>query len=737
MLVIYAEKGDVANKIAAALGGFKLPSGTEITFKNLKAQEKAVKKFQRDQGYLDIFFHGVPCKVTWGYGHQYGLKDVFEYDPRLKPWRVRPVCYIPEQFELHPLTSSEANFKRLLDQQRRITAELFKKADRIINATDDDREGELIFAYIYEAVKCRVPYERVHFTDQTEAGIRHAFDSLIPSSKVRNIELAGRARSIYDWLIGTNLTTRMTLKFPGNDVLSIGRVQTPVLKMLADREEAILTFKSEPFWNLKATFTTGKSETYKATYKEEKMRDKAKADKILAEIKGEPGTVTSIVQKNVRKEVPLLYSQSALQIDANRLFGYSSKKTLEISQALYEGGYTTYPRTKSQFLTDEMEPVVVDTLTALSALPQLKSYLDSKPLKPGAKFFNSKKVESHFAIIPTTSVPSSLPPDQQNIYDLICFSLIRTIYPDAMLTKTVVETTVKLYDFTTIGTAIINAGWMAVAHKPKESLIPLLSKGNSVSGAYEVKEGKTEPPKRFDDASLIAAMKSAGKDLEDKELRKILADPKNEGIGTEATRSEIIETLLRRGYVERKGKCFHVTDKGLNLIHNIPVTDMLSPEFTAKMEQKLSSIADGTLDYSMFLDEIMNQTRTWCDAVEHIAAPAAKGAAKKSRYGAPPIEENEEKPKAGKKTATLGECPMCGKKIIRGRFGYYCSGHPGCRFAVNATILSHRMSDANIRALLSKGKTPIIKDFVSKNGKKFEAHLTLDAADGSIKFVFP
>lgn len=317
--------------------------------------------------------------------------------------------------------------------------------------------------------------------------------------------------------------------------------------------------------------------------------------------------------------------------------------------------------------------------------------------------------------------------------------MIRTIYPDAILSKTAVKTTVKSYPFSTNGTAIVDIGWMAVAFKAKESLLPLLAKGENVSGAYEVKEGKTEPPKRYDDATLVAAMKSAGKDLADEELRKILADPKIEGIGTEATRSDIIETLVRRGYAERKGKAFYATDKGIQLIHNIPVTDMLSPEFTARMEQKLSAIADGTLDYAAFLDEVMSQTRSWCEAVENIkAAPSAMPSVRKSMYCAPPLEEESSKSSTAKKTSALGKCPMCGNDVVRGRFGFVCNGHPGCKFAISGTILSHKMSDANVKALLSKGKTPVIKGFVStKTGKSFDAYLSLDEADGSIKFIFP
>lgn len=733
MIVIYAEKMDVANKIAAALCGFLLPDGTKITFKNLSSNKEKVEKFQRSQGYLEITFQSKPCKVTWGYGHLYSLKDVFGYDPSLKIWSKRPICYVPKHFELQPIVSQNSGFNKVLERQRSIVAKLLNTADEIINATDDDREGELIFAYIREAIGCKVPFQRVRFTSQTEEGIKDAFAHLIPSSEVKNIELAGRARSIYDWLIGTNLTTRMTLKINDHSVWSVGRVQTLVLKMLADLEKQISSFISTPFWNLKATFTTAKGETYQATYKEEKMKDKAKAEAILHEIDGTKGIVTNVTSKSSKKEIPLLYSQTALQIDASKLFGYSAKQTLDIAQTLYEDGYTTYPRTKSQYLNDDMVKTVISVLNSLKGAAQFKPFLDGKKLDPNPKFFNSKKVDGHFAIIPTGIIPSSLPKEQENIFNLICYSIIRTIYSDATLSKTTVETAVDSYLFHSSGTAIIDPGWMAVAYKSKETLLPALSKGEVVSGKYEVKEGKTEPPKRYDDGSLVAAMRAAGKNLEDDELRKVLADPKVEGIGTDATRAEIIDTLIRRKYVERKGKSFYVTEKGMQLIDHFPAVDMLSAEFTAKMEQNLTAISKGELDYDTFITDIIKQTTEWCNAVERIARPAS-APTRKITYCAPPLEASSSKATVKE---NVGPCPMCGREIKHGMYGYYCP-NSSCKFKLPAVVLSHNITTSDVKSLLNKGKTRLIKDFVSKKtGNQFSAYLVLDPADGSIKFVYP
>lgn len=739
MLVIYAEKADVANKIAAALCGFRLPDGTNINFKNLAANKKAVEAFQKKQGYLDITFKGEPCKVTWGYGHLYGLKDVFGYDPALKSWKNRPSCFVPDRFELQPTSSNLPAFEKLLNQQRNVAKRLLNSADHIINATDDDREGELIFAYVCEASGCRKPFQRVHFTSQTESGIKEAFDHLIPSSAVKSVEMAGRARSIYDWLIGTNLTTRMTLKIGDGEVWSVGRVQTLVLKMLGDREKAIRDFVPSPFWNIKAVFTTDDGKQYAGTYKEEKIKDKAKAEAVLAAVKGQDGKIVDVKNKTTHKEVPLLYSQTALQIDANKAYGYPAKDTLRIAQSLYDNGYVTYPRTKSTYLNDDMRPTVISVLEALSKTARYGPYLTGKSLTPDGKFFNSKKVESHFAIIPTWTIPSSLSKEEQNIYDLICYSVIRTIYPDATLSNTTVATDVKGYLFLSKGTAIIDPGWMAVAYKSRETLLPALKTGEHVTGKYENKEGKTEPPKRYDDASLVAAMRTAGKDLEDEELRKILSDPKVEGIGTEATRADIIETLVRRKYAERTGKSFVVTEKGMQLLNQLPAIDMLSPEFTARMEQKLSAIENGTLAYDDFLREVTHQTKEWCAAVDALKVPTPKTSSGMT-YCAPPLDEDELSsaiPAKPKGPQAIGNCPMCGQPVLSSRKGYFCKGQPDCRFAIGKTICSHAITDGEVKALLTKGKTRLIKDFVSKKtGNSFSARLTLDDSDGSIHFSY-
>jgi DNA topoisomerase-3 len=741
LIVIYAEKADVGNKIAAALGGFNL-GGIHIDFKNRKKYEEEIKKLQRQQGYLDTTFNGQECKVTWGYGHLYGLQNTEEYNKDYKTWKNRPVCFIPERFLLHPITSSTPAFQKILDRQRKLAKDLFSKAEYVVCATDYDREGSLIFSYVCEASNYRKPFKRVLFTSQTEEGIKDAFSNLISSKDVMNVEFAGRARGIYDWCIGTNLTTQMTLKFPGNKVLSIGRVQTPVLKMIVDREEAIKNFVPKISWNIKGNFgDSSTSKYYSGLYKGDGNITKEAADDILKEIEGKPGKITSIESKKVSKEVPLLYSQTSLQIDASKIYGYTAKDTLDAAQYLYENGYASYPRTKSQYLTDDMQGDVEKILAALSKSPRYSALVAGGTVKTPKRFFNSEKVISHFAIIPTSEVPTSLNKIQQDIYDLIAYSLIRTIYPNAILEKTSLVTTVNdKYDFNSSGTRIIDEGWLAVASGQKETFLPYLKQGEILPGQYEAKETKTEPPKRYDDGSLVKAMKTAGKDLDDAEFKAILADPNVEGIGTDATRAEIIETLVKREYIYRKGKSFYAADKGINLIHSIPVPDMMSPEFTARMEQNLSKIENGSLDYNEFLEQVFKQTREWCEIVANFSGTTALSSGASSSkyvptgktYSAPPIKETKT---TGGKSMPPVKCPVCGENMKPGLKAWNCSSD-SCDFHIFRTMLSHTLTDKEMKDLLKKKRTGVIKDFVSKKtGKQFSARLTLDDSN-NIKFDF-
>ena len=707
MITILAEKPDVGNKIAAALDQITLATGKTVDFAVLKANERAVKAQQAKDGFLKIRYENDDCYVTWGFGHLVQLKDAADYDPAYKNWRKLPAPFIPHPYELR-LRTDGSSFDARTKKQFALIKKLFNQSDRIINATDFDREGEVIFSYIYELAGCHKPVQRVCFASQTKEGILDAFAHLKSREEVQNIELSGRMRGIADWVVGINLTVAMTLHSRAKgEVYSIGRVQTPTLKMLVDRELAVREFQPTPYWVLDANFTTARKETYAATHRKKRFSDRAEAERIQKKIDGKPGTVTAIDEKRTERDVPQLYSLSALQMDANAKYGMTLKETLAAVQALYDGGYTTYPRTDSRYLTEDMAPTVN---RVLDSLVKNETYA---PLIEGRKrsfarwrYFNNKKVESHFAIIPTVSRPKSLSGNQAKIYDLICRSVICMLYGKAVLNHRTVTTVVEGEPFVSTGSTIVDPGYMAVTGAEKETTLPDLAVGQVVKGAYELKEKETEPPKRYTDKTLLAAMIAAGKDLEDEELKKILADPSVAGIGTPATRDAIIETLIKRGYAERSKKALSATDKGIALIRTLPIEAIQSPALTAKWEKRLHEIERGNERADTFQSDIERSVAFWCKEIRNAPAPDI--------------------PKTAPQPDETIPCPVCGKPLKKQSWGYGCSGYKdGCRFSVGR-ICGKLLTEAQLKKLVTARDTGLLKGFKSKNGKPFSAHLILD-----------
>ena len=702
MITILAEKPDVGNKIAAALDKITLASGKEVTFAALKANERAVKSQQAKDGFLRIRYLDQDCFVTWGFGHICELKEPEDYDPAYKNWYKRPLPFIPETYQL----KVKDGHKKQFDLIRR----MFLKSDRIINATDFDREGEVIFSYIYELTGATAPVKRVCFASQTKEGILEAFSGLKDWSDVKTIEAAGRMRGLADWVVGINLTVAMTLRNRARGTsLSIGRVQTPTLKMLVDRELQIRDFKPETYWTLDAVFRTAANETYPATHQAKRFADRAAIEAVLLKIAGKPGVVTAVNEKREEKNPPQLYSLSALQMDANAKYGMTLKQTLDAAQALYDGGYTTYPRTDSRYLTEDMVPTVNRVLDSLAANPDYAPLIEGRARKfAKARYFDDKKVESHFAIIPTTSRPGNLSGNNAKIYDLIAKSVICMLYGKAVLNKTSVTTNVGGEDFVSSGSTIVDPGFMAVTGRDKETELPALCAGETVSGTYEVKEKETEPPKRYTDKTMLAAMIAAGKDLEDEELKKILADPSVAGIGTPATRDAIIETLLKRGYAERNKKTLSATDKGIALIQGLAVESVKSPALTAKWEKRLHEIERGNEDPAQFRKDIEKTVAVWCREIRE--APAVSSLSDGQLV--PPVP-----------------CPVCGRPMKKYSWGYGCSGYKeGCRFSVGM-ICKKVLTENQFRKLLKDRDSGLVSGFRSKAGKSFRAHLVLDASN--------
>lgn len=691
---IYAEKFSMAKIIAQALN-----------------EKGSVKN---NKGYYTIIYKGEETFVTCGVGHLCGLKQAEDYNPDYKNWKNMPIPFIPEKFE----TKKE---KKTLSQTK-VVADLFKKSDFIINATDCDREGELIFYYLYTTLKCKVPYKRVNIQSTQEEAIKDAFNDLKTPAEVKNITDAGLARSIADWLVGGNATAAMTLGFSEKDVLSIGRVQTPTLNILVKREKEIKAFKPELYWSLVATFTTDKKETYTAKHKTDRFKDASEVSAILSKIKGKQGKVTSVDVKEEKRSTPNLNSLASLQMICNSKFGYTLKQTLDIAQSLYEKGLITYPRTDSQYLTEDMEGTVNDILNALSKNnSEYNKLIVGRPRKFDKKhYFDDSKVSSHYAIIPTKKAPSGLSKWEENVYDTVCRSLIIMLYGPATIELTTVTTTVEGEPFISKGSVIKDAQWMLVSSASKEEFLPSLSINDTVTGTFEEQEKETKPPKRYTDKTLLMAMLNAGEQLEDEEMRKILAvKDKKGGIGTEATRANIVETLVKRGFVVREKKNIIPTEKGLKLIDAIPIEDIKSPVVTGEWELRLNKIANGTESFDKFIEDMKATTTKWCREI--IEASKSSGS------------KVSTKADSGNTTVSLS-CPLCGKPLRKMNWGWGCSGYKeGCKFSIGS-IAGKKLTDTQVKQLVEKGKTSEIKGFTSKAGKKFSAKLKME--DGKVSFDF-
>jgi len=593
MIVMFAEKPDMGRIIASALGG---------------------NSVRRHNGYLEVDYAGEKHFITWGFGHLYGLKDAKDYDPAYARWDLCYFPFFPTKYEIKPRGDAAAQVK--------IVNELFNKADLIVNAADADREGELIFAYAYQASGARKPIKRLWLQSTTTDAVREAYDSMRDGIEMRSLEHAARARSAIDWCIGINMTIFATKRFPGQtgrQVISIGRVQTPTLAMLVERELAIRNFVSQPFFNVIAEFTA-ENGVYTGTYEKEKLPTREEAEKIIELLCGKSGTVAKIESKKEKRQPPYLYDLSTLQMDANSKLGLTAQQTLDIAQKLYEKQLLTYPRTTSRFLPTDMKDKVKNILHSLEKLPEYSGYLSGLKFAAFTKrHFDDKKVESHFAIIPTTKKPSGLNPNEQAIYDLVAKSLIRIAHPAAEVLKTKVITDVDGYKFKSSGDSIINEGWFKVDAMPKKSdVIPPLSVGDAVTGQFSVKEGKTEPPKRYTDKTLIGAMESAGKEIEDEEARMLM---KGSGIGTPATRASIIETLMRRGFAKREKKSIVPTESGIALITWLPIETLKSPAMTGEMEKRLYGIEHSTENPVAVLRAIENSVLDWCAQLRQLPIP--------------------------------------------------------------------------------------------------------------------
>jgi DNA topoisomerase-3 len=642
VIVVLAEKPSVARDLA----------------RNLKATAKR-------QGY----FEGNGYQVTWAYGHLVELKQPHEYDASYKKWRLEDLPIVPEHFQLKVIGS------KLARGQFKIVRDLFRGASSLICATDAGREGELIFRRILAlSGASRKPAKRLWLSSLTPQAIKSALAAMRPLSVYDPLADAARCRSEADWIVGLNATRAYTVRHGKSQLWSVGRVQTPVLAMIVGRDDEIRHFKPEKFWEL---FTNYRDTTFKHTGK--RFDKEASAQAQLQRVTGQPFTITGVTEKRETLKPPLLYDLTALQRDMNIRYNLSAANTLKIAQRLYEAKLITYPRTDSRFLSNDMKSqvprVLGDLATAGKATEVGRLNLQNLPMT--GRVFNNARVSDHHAIIPTGKPPSLSGLDAK-VYDVIVTRFIAVFYPPCEKLRTIVDGVSAEIPFQAKGVRVIKPGWTILESKPKkpedeDQELAAFSNGESGPHAPSIKEGVTKPTRHFNEGTLLSAMETCGKTVDDEQLKEAL---KERGLGTPATRAQIIETLLTREYIQREGKKnLTATEAGRYLIALITNPNLKSAELTGEWEGQLKAMEQGKLPAETFMRDIVSYTQSII-------------------HQADAVDEHK-----------LGDCPQCGKPIIEGQRGFGCSGwQDGCKFVLWKTHAHLSFGPDQARQLLQLGR---------------------------------
>jgi DNA topoisomerase III len=802
--LVIAEKPSVGRDLARALPG----------------------PFAKREGWLE----GPEHVITWAVGHLVQLAEPDEYDAKYKRWRMADLPIVPPRFRL--VVRDERSRK----QFSVVRAQLHRDdIDEVINACDAGREGELIFAYLYEQAKATKPVRRLWLSSMTQGAIKAAFSRLRPAEELQALEEAARSRSEADWIVGMNATRAATIRLRSSfdGAVSLGRVQTPTLAIVARREQEIRDFKPEPYWLVEATFVAdgpeprpaggnepaaavataasseraaaervyvgryhapgkgaaGKGNGERAGSRRDepagaqdgeaaasgeaeeaggetaagghsgsgpRIGSEQAALRIVEACRDRPGVITKLERRKQREQAPLLYDLTSLQRDANTRYGYSAKRTLGAAQRLYEEHKAlTYPRTSSRYLGSDMVAEIKPTaqlVGATSEYAKAAAYVTGLDLLPLARVINDAKVSDHHAIIPTSSEHrlEKMGPDERRIYDLVVRRFLAVFHPDAELEATRIETTVSGHLFRTSGRVLVVPGWRAVYGELSEAervraaavagqaagadaeraqagrtepadedagahqQLPRLSEGEDVqTRTVESLRKETKPPRRYSDASLLAAMETAGKLVDDEELREAM---KESGIGTPATRAAIIERLIEVGYLEREGRALVATEKGMNVVALLDRHALTSPHLTGEWEHRLGKIEQGEDSRALFMGDI-------------------------ARFAGETVSELDSKLNGARiPRANLGPCPVCGRDIIENRKGYSCWSRedPGCGFVIWKSKVGKQLPATVARELIRTGYTAQqVTGFRNRSGKSFRARLALSQnEDGKWRVEF-
>ena len=713
MKVILAEKPSVAKTIASFLGA----------------------KTRRD-GY----FEGNGYIVTYAFGHLVSLYDMKDYDKEKYSgsWKMANFPFIPaDKFKFKVDDSKQKQFN--------IIKELLNREDveYVINATDNDREGELIAFLIFLLAKNKKPVKRILVNEWTPQDITRGLENLKDEEDMRNLQAAGYTRLITDWLIGINFTSVATLKYGNGKLLNIGRVILPTVKLVYDRDMEIKNFVPKTYFEIEGNFKCANG-TYKGKLikgKETKFDTEEEAMAVIDSITSKNGVISSKKVTKSKEYAPKLFSLTSLQgYITSKYSHFTSDKVLNVCQSLYEGkgngGYITYPRTDSVYLEESLTDKASQTLNRLKhGLP----YEDKIKFAKTKRVFDSSKVDSHSAIIPTYIVPNSLTPDEQIVYQAIKDRFIANFMPPAEYENTEIKTDVDDSVFLTKGKVLKVKGYLEVYNKEqKNDLLPSMEKGENVE-VLEILPLKkqTTPPKSYTEDTLLKAMKNCGKNVDDEDL--VLA---GYSIGTSATRGDVLKKIAQVGYVNKKGKSYYITDLGINLVEIFPVKDLFDVDYTGKLEKSLSDIQKGQFSRKEYLLNIMNFIVKNVNLIKYDAPkkintdayvydPKTKKALSKSQLEAKATKAAKaSSKKSSSKTdnTSLGKCPVCGSDVVETDKGFLCTNYQTCKYGIfkddkYLALFKKKPNKTMVKSILKKGEAKV-KSLTDKNGNKFDAILT-------------
>ena len=681
----------------------------------------------------DGFYEGNGYQITWTFGHLCTLKNPEDYTSSWKQWQMEMLPMIPPRFGIKLIDNDGVK------KQFETIKDLVAKCDEVINCGDAGIEGELIQRWVLTKADCKKPLRRLWISSMTDEAIKEGFAKLKDGKEFDKLYAAGNARAIGDWLLGMNASRLYTLKYAnGKGVLSIGRVQTPTLALIVRRYEEIQNFVSKTYWEIKTTYrevifnsTSGRFETV------------GDAATIIDEIKNNLFEIVSFEQKKGNEAPPKLFDLTALQVECNKKFSFTAEDTLKYIQSLYEKKMVTYPRVDTTFLPNDMYPKVEGILKEMEPYANFTAPLLGKPIKKSKKVFDDTKITDHHAIIPTGIKPNGLRLEEKRVYDLIARRFIAAFYPDCIVSNTTVMGMVTKYEFKATGKVILEDGWRVLypkketdgdAEADQEQIMPNFVKGEKGEHVPDLLEKQTQPPKMLTEATLLRAMETAGKQMEDEELRELM---KENGIGRPSTRANIIETLFKRKFVVREKKNLVPTQTGIQLINTIQNELLKSAELTGIWERKLRQIEKGEYDPKNFLDEMKEMVTQLVAEVKRenkeriVIEQDAKEEEKKP--------EKDEKPKAEKKPAAKKSpekpvdistltCPKCKKgTMLKGKAAFGCSEYKsGCTFKVMFEQFGKVIPEKQLATLIQKGKTTKITD-LTVDGQPLDAVLMFDA----------